>query len=63
MDGYPVVDIRWQIRMDYKMVSLALLSVRKVLSCDKSTTASFRFMEMSLKWSSSLWSLAKLTNT
>lgn len=57
---------KWHVspmKADHTTVSLAFSSMRKVFRWEMSTMASFLLMEMSFKWSSSLWSLAKLTNT
>lgn len=53
--------IHWMA--DHTTVSLAFSSMRKVFRWEMSTMASFLLIEMSFKWSSSLWSLAKFTNT
>lgn len=53
--------IRWMA--DHTTDSLVFWSMKKAFSWEMSTTASCLFMEMSFKWSSSVWSLAKLTNT
>lgn len=49
--------------VDHTTDSLVFWSTRKAFSWEMSTTASCLFMEMSFKWSSSVWSLAKFTNT
>lgn len=50
--------------LDQTQLSLVVLSVRKEFSWEMSTTTASRLFGLtSLKWSSSLWSLAKFTNT